>query len=48
MASGELRNSLDHPVFFVLVLTIAVFCMAAIFAWGLKAAGYAGPAAIFD
>jgi hypothetical protein len=47
MASGELRDALDHPVFFVIVLTIAVSCMAVVASWGLKAAGLPGPANVF-
>jgi hypothetical protein len=42
------KDSLDHPVFFVIVLTVAVCCMAAIFAWALKAANLPGPAALFQ
>lgn len=44
----ELRDSLDHPVFFVLVLTIAVFCTAAVYSWGFKAMGWPGPAGLFQ
>lgn len=47
MAAGEFRDSLDHPVFFVILLTVAVSCMAVIFSWGLKAAGLPGPANVF-
>lgn len=47
MAKGELRDSLDHPVFFVIVITIAVACMSVILAWALKAAGLPGPANVF-
>ena len=43
----ELRESLDHPIFFVVVVTVAVFCMASIFRWGAKAAGWPGAATVF-
>lgn len=43
----ELRESLDHPIFFLLVVTIGVFALGACISWGLKAAGLPGPAAIF-
>lgn len=43
-----LRNELDHPVFFVVVITVAVVCMSAIFSWGFKAAGFPGPAGLFQ
>ena len=48
MADGDLRDSLDHPVFFLIVVTVGVFCLAKIFAWGLKAANLPGPGNIFD
>lgn len=48
MAAGELRDALDHPIFFVVVMTVAVVCMAAIFVWLFKAAGFSGPAALFQ
>jgi hypothetical protein len=44
----ELATALDHPIFFVLLMTLLVFSTAAIFAWGAKAAGLPGLAAIFD
>jgi len=43
----SLKGSLDHPVFFVIVMTVAVVCMAAIFSWGAKAAGLPGLAHLF-
>lgn len=46
MAAGEIKDALDHPVPFILLVTIAVMCMAAILGWGAKAAGLPGPAAI--
>lgn len=49
MTSGaELRDALDHPVFFVFVMTVAVVSLAAIFVWLFKAAGLPGPAALFQ
>jgi hypothetical protein len=47
MAAGEVRDALDHPIFFVVVLTVCVMCFSAIVAWALKAAGLPGPANIF-
>jgi len=38
----------DHPVLFVLVLTVAVTCMASVLTWGAKAANLPGPAALFQ
>ena len=32
-----MREALDHPIFFVVLMTVAVFCMASIFRWGGKA-----------
>jgi hypothetical protein len=40
-------ETLDHPVLFVLLMTIAVFCMAAVIQWGAKAAGFGGLATVF-
>lgn len=42
-----MRDALDHPVFFVIVMTVAVVSLAAIFSWGFKAAGLPGPAHLF-
>lgn len=42
-----MREALDHPIFFLVLVTIGVFAMAAIFRWGLKAAGFGGGAAMF-
>jgi hypothetical protein len=41
------REALDHPIFFLIVMTIGVFALAAVFRWGLKAAGLPGGAAMF-
>lgn len=43
-----MRDSLDHPVFFVIVITVAVVCMSSIASWGFKALGWPGPAALFQ
>lgn len=43
-----IRDSLDHPVFFVLVITVAVVCMASLISWGFKAANMPGPAGLFQ
>lgn len=48
MAKGELLDSLDHPIVFVVLMTIAVVSLAAIFVWLFKAAGWPGPAALFQ
>ncbi|HEY2300522.1 MAG TPA: hypothetical protein VGH66_01435 [Acidimicrobiales bacterium] len=43
-----MRDALDHPVFFVLVMTIAVVCMSSMLTWGFKAVNMPGPAALFQ
>ncbi len=48
MAMAEFKDSLDHPVSFVFLMTIAVVCMAAILSWGAKAAGLPGPAGLLQ
>lgn len=48
MAKGEFRDSLDHPVMFVLLMTVAVVCMASVISWGAKAAGAPGLAGLFQ
>lgn len=42
-----MREALDHPIFFLVLVTIGVFAMAAVFRWGLKAANLPGAAAVF-
>lgn len=46
MAKGEFRDSLDHPVVFVVLISIAVICMTSMFTWGAKAANLPGLAAL--
>lgn len=49
MAKGEqVREALDHPIFFSLVITLVVVAWMAIFTWGFKAANLPGPAALFQ
>jgi hypothetical protein len=48
MANGEFKDALDHPVSFVVLMTIAVVCMSALFSWGFKAAHLPGPAGLFQ
>ncbi|MDA8385416.1 MAG: hypothetical protein M0Z88_04045 [Actinomycetota bacterium] len=38
----ELANSLDHPIFFLLVLSVGVAAMLAILSWAAKAANIPG------
>lgn len=42
-----MREALDHPIFFVVLMTVAVFCMASIFRWGGKALNVPGVATVF-
>lgn len=42
-----MTEALDHPIFFVLIMTVAVFCTAAVIRWGLKAGNFGGGAAVF-
>lgn len=44
----ELRDALDHPVFFLLVVTIGVICLTKILGWAAKAAGWSGPASLTE
>lgn len=48
MKRGELAESLDHPIFFSFVITLVVVAWMALFTWGAKAAGWPGPAALFQ
>jgi hypothetical protein len=41
-------DALDHPIIFVILMTVAVSCMMAVFTWGSKAANLPGPAALFQ
>lgn len=43
-----MRDALDHPVMFVLFLTLAVAGMASILTWGAKASGHSGAAVLFQ
>lgn len=44
----EVLDSLDHPIFFILVVAVAVAVVLAIFAWAAKAANVPGLAALFE
>ncbi len=46
MAKGEVLEALDHPVFFLVVITIGVMSLMAIFKWAGKATGLQGLAAV--
>lgn len=46
--AAELRDALDHPIFFSLVITLAVVAWMAILTWAAKAANLPGPAALFQ
>ena len=48
MADGKFLDSLDHPITFLVLITIGVVAMAAIFVWLFKAAGWPGPAMLFQ
>lgn len=42
MARGELRQALDHPIFFTFVISLCVVGWLSILTWGAKAAGLPG------
>lgn len=41
-------SSLDHPVIFVLLLTVAVVATSKLAKWGLTQANLPGPASLFS
>lgn len=43
---GNLREELDHPLFFLFVITLGVMAMSSLITWGAKAAGLHGVAAV--
>lgn len=43
---GKLVEALDHPIVFVLFITMAVIGMSALLTWGFKKAGLPGPATL--
>lgn len=47
MASNKITETLDHPLLFVLFITLAVCGTKALIHWGLVAANMPGPARIF-
>lgn len=42
----SLRDELDHPLVFLIVITIGVLAMSSLITWGAKASGLHGVAAI--
>lgn len=38
----ELADALDHPIFFLFVVSLGVVSMLALMSWGAKAAGLPG------
>lgn len=46
--TDELVEALDHPIFFLLVISIGVVCMLSILTWGAKALDLPGPAALLQ
>lgn len=48
MAKGEVLDALDHPIFFLVVISIGVVCMLAILTWLAKAAGATGLASLLQ
>lgn len=45
---SEVLDALDHPIFFSFAITLAVVGWLALLTWGSKAAGWSGPAALFQ
>lgn len=45
---NDLLDGLDHPIMFVLLMTLAVASTMAIFTWGAKSMNLPGPAALFQ
>lgn len=45
---SEFLDALDHPIVFVVLMTVAVACTMAIATWGFKSANLPGPAALFQ
>lgn len=45
---NEFLDALDHPVFFLFVISIGVACVLAILTWAAKAANLPGPASLFQ
>lgn len=46
MARGEFRSSLDHPIFFTLVVALVVVAWLSLIGWAAKAAGLPGLAGL--
>lgn len=42
-----MRAALDHPVVFLIFVTLGVFALAAVFRWGFKAMNVPGAANLF-
>ncbi len=45
---GKLLDGADHPIVFIFLVSIAVACMLSLMSWGAKAAGWPGPAHLFQ
>lgn len=41
-------DALDHPLLFILFMTMAVFATAALLTWAFKSLGWTGPANFFQ
>lgn len=49
MARGSrLAESLDHPIFFTLIVALTTVAWLSILTWLAKAAGFAGAASLFQ
>lgn len=46
MATGIKASWLDHPLIFLIVMTMGVFSMGAVFAWIFYELGLSGPLAL--
>jgi hypothetical protein len=44
--SAKLVEALDHPIIFILFVTLAVCGMSTMLTWGFKSLGWSGPAAV--
>lgn len=46
MANREWRETMDHPLVFLIVITLGVMAMSSIFTWAGKSTGLYGVASI--
>ena len=42
----EWRETMDHPLVFLIVITIGVMAMSSLFTWGAKSTGFFGVASL--